>query len=246
MTISIRKLAMLFALAAMFGATEANLKAQQDNSREIKPFDLSVHADIASPARESQQSLELSPQPPPSSSLLLQKKDLSGGICPESTSNNNEEKGSTAKDATKSTPNLSQWTVSRESRPSAQKFGQERIEVPPAEDCLQDQKSGKHVDRLARPGASTLPRANHTSPSAWHSRVLTPPAGLESSVDSPLSSLFRDRQLTPSTDFSLTKSKIPKAPSKKEKSVAADSFSEQPQDSFETESSKDMPDNRKD
>ena len=172
----------------MLGAPVANLSAQQDNSREIKPVDLSVHADVESPALESQQSLELSSQPATSRALSAQKKDVQGGICPESSSSINEENSSRAEGGTKTTSNLSQWSVSLETRPSAQKFGRERTKITPAEDCLSNPDSHKPIDQYAHSVRSTRPPAGHMSSTAVHARVSAPPEGLESSIDSPLSS----------------------------------------------------------
>lgn len=246
MAISIQKRVMLFALAAMLGATVANLSAQQDNSREIKPVDLSVHADVESPARESQQSLELSPESATSRGLPAQKKDVQAGICPESTSNISEENSSRAEGGTKTTSNLSQWTVSPETRPSGQKFGRERAKIMPAEDCLPNPDSRKPIDQYARSGRSTLPPAGHKSSTAVHTRVLAPPEGLESSIGSPLSSPFKSQQLAPSTNFSVNTVKLPKAQSHKKKPVADDSSSRTTQDSFEPETSTNTRDNKQD
>lgn len=244
MNIPIQKRSTIIAFVAISSMIALNLGAQQDNSREVRAVDLSVHSEVSDLASESQQSLEFAQQAMPSDRAPSPKAVAPEQTCPQSSANVNGGTGEATDKSGKESSPLSRWSVLPQGRPPAEQFGSDRAEITPGQDCLPDRNSGVTVNRSAHSFGPALGPSN--SSFAAHSKVLAPPVGLASEGESPLSTAFNRKQMTSLTDFSATRAKIPKARSPKKKLAQAKPISPQLQDSIEAGDSMDVPDNKKD
>jgi hypothetical protein len=241
MAISIRQSRLLVAFAALLSMIGANSGAQQDNNREVKPVDVSVHDEIDGPPLESRQPLELSQPTMPMNAGQSRKIYSFAGTCPEPRASGIHGTYGETIGSANSSSNLARWSVSAAGQSSQQKFGPGRTDLAPAEDCAPDPQSGKPADRITVPDTPRRRYENDDPSISAHPQVVAVPIGRPPDVENPFSPLSFRKQSGSFEDVSPMKVKIPKGRSQKKRLAPDDPWSPGLQDSIETGNSRDEP-----